>query len=165
MSNTNFTRIRSDTLGESKPSPSPYNIFNTNVNISSILAGDTIIGDSFAPGCVITNASVNGLRSITDPAWASTVGYAFSATGAQTVPVTIDPLTFTAFTASQVAGAQTTTSATGVNAGVVSAVGAVTPVPAILAQQGPFPVLRVSATVAPAALSGSLDIKLVSYCP
>ena len=188
MSNANYTHIQAHGIagafepgfiyqaaavglphGPVLPVGSPYRVIDVNVELGGTKNDDYIVlGEAIPTGCVVQRTSANGASSIEDPyvyvsVFLATAGVAPADPNVPTVQIIGTDLL-----PSTVAGAQTGLPGT-VNGGLVSPlVDVLVPKPAgagVDADRPVFPVLRIdTAPVAP-NLGGSVNIKIVIFCP
>ena len=151
------------------PVGSPYRVIDVNVELGGTTDDDFIVlGEALPPGCVVQRTSANGDSSIEDSVAAASVilataGVAPADPKVPTVQIGTNLLAPTS------AGAQPGVPGTDLNGGLVSTIFNV-PVPkpagpGVNADRPVFPVLKIdTAPVAP-NLGGSVNIKIVIFCP
>ena len=188
MSNANYTHIQAHGIasafepgfiyqaatvglphGPVLPVGSPYRVVDVNVELGGTTAGDFIVlGEALPPGCVVLRSSAAGDSSIEDPLAEASVILATAAIApadpnVPTVQIGTDLLACT------VAGAQPGVPGTDLNGGLVSTlVDVLVPKPAgpgVDADRPVFPVLRIDTAPAAPNLGGSVNIKIVIFCP
>jgi hypothetical protein len=155
--NGNFTRIHQQTAVSSSNS-SPYKVINVYVNLVGKSAGDLfVLGQAIRPGCIITEVSFYANNTLE-------TGVVLAMGLGEAVLPSIIPTDFTSVFTGPVAS-NPGVAGTEFNGGLARTANPFTvPAPSSVGQML-FPVLSVTTPVTDPMLVGTVNVKVVYFCP